>query len=65
MVITGCTDNGLYYGPVTMAAGSVLGMGDARANSIGSRTYGGVPLGDVTGTAVARLWPPGPIPFST
>jgi len=50
----------LYYGPVTVAAGSVLVMGDARANSIDSRTYGDVPLQDVTGTAVVRLWPPGP-----
>jgi signal peptidase I len=54
----------LYYGPVTVAAGSVLVMGDARASSIDSRTYGDVPLQDVTGTAVVRLWPPGPIPCS-
>ena len=49
----------LYYGPVTVAAGSVLVMGDDRANSIDSRTYGDVPLQDVTGTAFVRLWPPG------
>lgn len=51
----------LYYGPVTVAAGSVLVMGDARASSIDSRTYGDVPLQDVVGTAVVRLWPPGPM----
>ena len=54
----------LYYGPVTVARGSVLVMGDARANSIDSRSHGDVPLRDVTGIAVARLWPLGPIPFS-
>ena len=54
----------LYYGPVTVSAGAVLVMGDARADSIDSRAYGEVPLRDVTGTAVARLWPPGAIPYS-
>ena len=49
----------LYYGPVTVSAGSVLVMGDSRADSIDSRTYGEVPLQDVTGTVVASLWPPG------
>ena len=52
----------LYYGPVTVSRGSVLVMGDARADSIDSRTYGDVPLRDVTGTVIARLWPPGSIP---
>jgi len=55
---------GLYYGPVTVTAGSVLVMGDARANSIDSRSHGDVPLQEVTGTAVTRLWPLGPIPYS-
>lgn len=49
----------LYYGPVTVARGSVLVLGDSRAGSIDSRTYGTVPLRQVTGTVVARLWPPG------
>ena len=55
---------GLYYGPVTVGEGSVLVLGDARANSIDSRSHGEVPLQDVSGTAMARLWPPVPIPFS-
>lgn len=54
----------LYYGPVSVSRGSVLVMGDARADSIDSRTYGDVPLRDVTGTVIARLWPPGTIPPS-
>ena len=49
----------LYYGPVTVASGSVLVLGDDRANSIDSRTYGQVALDTVTGTVLARLWPPG------
>jgi signal peptidase I len=58
------TIDALYYGPVTVTIGSVLVMGDARASSIDSRTYGDVPLRDVTGTVVARLWPPGANPAS-
>jgi signal peptidase I len=42
----------LYYGPVTVALGSVLVLGDSRANSVDSRTYGDISLGDVTGTVV-------------
>jgi signal peptidase I len=53
----------LYYGPVTVSAGAVLVMGDARADSIDSRAYGEVPLKDVTGTVLARIWPFEPIPY--
>lgn len=54
----------LYYGPVTVATGSVLVMGDSRADSIDSRLYGPVSVGEVTGTVIARLWPPGADPSS-
>lgn len=54
----------LYYGPVTVASGSVLVMGDTRAGSIDSRVYGDIPLQDVTGTVVARIWPPAVLPSS-
>ncbi len=49
----------LYYGPVTVSPGAVLVMGDAREDSIDSRTYGEVPLADLTGTVLGVLWPPG------
>ena len=52
----------LYYGPVTVAIGSVLVLGDLRAESIDSRSYGDIPLEEVSGTVVARLWPTGAIP---
>jgi signal peptidase I len=48
----------LYYGPVTVAEGSVLVLGDSRALSIDSRIYGNISLEDVTGTVIARIWPP-------
>ena len=54
----------LYYGPVTVTKGSVLVLGDSRADSIDSRSYGEVSLRDVTGTVVVRLWPPGANPSS-
>lgn len=54
----------LYYGPVTVTMGSVLVLGDSRADSIDSRSYGEVSLHDVTGTVVARLWPRGANPSS-
>ena len=55
----------LYYGPIMVSEGSVLVMGDARADSIDSRAYGEVPLQDVAGTVLARLWPLGAIPYSS
>lgn len=48
----------LYYGPVTVPAGTVLVLGDRRAGSVDSRAYGPVRLDAVTGRVVARLWPP-------
>jgi signal peptidase I len=45
----------LYYGPVTVPAGSLLVLGDQRAGSIDSREYGAVPSEAVTGRVLARL----------
>ncbi|WP_326557152.1 signal peptidase I [Micromonospora sp. NBC_01796] len=45
--------------PVTVPEGAVYVMGDDRAISRDSRTYGPVSDGDVTGRVVTRLWPLG------
>ncbi len=47
----------VYFGPVRVPAGSVFMMGDNRPNSVDSRRFGPVPLHDVVGRVVARLWP--------
>ena len=49
--------DGLYYGPVTVPAGTVLLLGDDRSRSVDSREYGPVPLTDVTGRVALRAWP--------
>lgn len=52
---------GLYTPTVVVPQGEVFVLGDHRADSIDSRTYGTVRLADIEGVAVARLWPPGPL----
>lgn len=49
----------VYFGPMTVPAGSVFLMGDNRANSIDSRDYGALDLDRMVGRVVLRLWPPG------
>ena len=51
--------DGLYYGPVTVPAGRLILLGDNRANSIDSRSYGPVPVDAVSGRVQVTLWPPG------
>lgn len=48
--------DGTYFGPVTVPAGHVFVLGDNRAGSIDSRTYGSVPLESLQATV---LWPVG------
>lgn len=50
--------DGLYTPRVEVPQGQVYVLGDRRANSIDSRTYGTVPLDTVEGHVVAQLWSP-------
>jgi signal peptidase I len=47
----------VYFGPVTVPARTVFVMGDNRANSVDSRSLGPVPIGNVIGRALLRIWP--------
>ncbi len=49
--------------PCPTLSGEVFLLGDDRASSIDSRTFGTVPAGEVTGLVGSRLWPsPGGLP---
>jgi signal peptidase I len=48
----------VYFGPVTVQAGSVFVLGDNRGDSVDSRSFGAVPRRDLIGQVVARIWPP-------
>lgn len=50
------TIDGVYFGPVTVADGTVFVMGDARELSIDSRTFGAIPVDAVDGRMVGTLW---------
>ncbi|KAB7741892.1 signal peptidase I [Nostocoides sp. F2B08] len=41
-----------YFGPVTVPPGAVFVLGDNRAESIDSRTYGAIPYGELIGTVL-------------
>jgi signal peptidase I len=44
-----------YFGPVCVPAGQVFVLGDNRAGSVDSRTYGGVDVDAVTGRVLFTL----------
>ncbi|MEA2270850.1 MAG: signal peptidase [Solirubrobacteraceae bacterium] len=48
----------VYFGPVTVRQGSFFVLGDNRANSQDSRSFGAVPTSTLIGRARARVWPP-------
>jgi signal peptidase I len=47
--------DGFFYGPIVVPAGRFVVLGDARAASIDSRTYGPVPADRLIGRIVLRL----------
>jgi signal peptidase I len=47
----------VYFGPERVPADTVFVMGDDRANSQDSRTFGPVPIAQLTGHVVALVWP--------
>lgn len=48
--------DGVYYGPVTVPAGSVFVMGDHRETSIDSRAYGPIQTASIAGRMLWTLW---------
>lgn len=48
--------DGVYYGPVTVPAGSVFVMGDHRETSVDSRAYGAIPISSIAGRMLWHLW---------
>lgn len=49
--------DGVFFGPITVPEGTVFLLGDARGDSVDSRSFGPVPLDDVVGVVQARVWP--------
>ncbi len=50
--------DGVYFGPAAVPDDTVFVLGDNRGESVDSRSYGPVPLADIVGRVVVRLWPP-------
>lgn len=51
------TVDSVFFGPVRVDEDTVFVLGDNRADSVDSRTFGTVPVDDLEGRAIAVLWP--------
>jgi len=47
----------VYFGPVRVPAGTVFVLGDNRGDSVDSRRFGPVRVGQIEGQVVATFWP--------
>jgi signal peptidase I len=48
--------DGYFFGPDVIPAGHVFLLGDNRADSVDSRAFGPVAVGDIDGRVLVRLW---------
>ena len=48
--------DGTYVGPIRVRHGHVWVLGDDRADSVDSRTFGAVPADAIVGRVLVRLW---------
>jgi signal peptidase I len=51
----------VYFGPVLVPTGNVFVMGDARLNSLDSRSFGPIRQNQIIGRVELRIWPPASI----
>jgi signal peptidase I len=47
----------VYFGPVRVPEGTVFVLGDNRGDSVDSRRFGPVPVDQIEGRVVAKVWP--------
>jgi len=50
---------GFYFGPDVVPPGHVFLLGDNRADSIDSRAFGPVPIDNIDGRVLIKVWPVG------
>jgi signal peptidase I len=46
------------FGPVTVPGGDVFVMGDNRGDSLDGRVFGPIPIRNIVGRAIWKVWPP-------